>query len=180
TIGPAVEAGIPVRVLSAKEPKKIGTTIVTHPVTDIVVAGIAIKKGVILAKISSGEIAASALNLSAIFSALEAKKFVPLALALTSDNIMIALEGIDNYSELHEEIDRLATLRFLHQRALITLVGDGLSTNPGIASRLFAAMKNFNCEMISFGSLPNAIHIAIPESEVESAVGSIHREFFNS
>jgi len=37
TIDPAIEAGIPVRVLSAKEPEKKGTTIVIRPTDEIIV-----------------------------------------------------------------------------------------------------------------------------------------------
>jgi aspartate kinase len=180
TIGPAVEAGIPVRVLSAKEPEKKGTTIVTHPTDEIVVAGIAIKHNVILAKASANDITPQSATLPLLFAAIGSKKIIPLASSVTSDNILLALEASDNYSELHEEIDRIAKLEFLSGRGLITLVGQGLKHNTGIAARLFGALEKINCEMISFGGTPNAIHIVVEHEYLESAVKKIHKEFFSS
>ena len=180
TIGPAVEAGIPVRVLSSKEPEKEGTTIVTCPTDEIVVAGIAIKRNIILAKLSANKITPQFTTLPVIFDALRSKKIIPLASSISFDNIFLALEASDNYSELHEEVDRIAKLEFLSKRGLITLVGQGLKNNRGIAARLFGALEKINCEMISYGGAENAIHIVVPEEEVESAAKKIHKEFFSS
>ncbi|MFI5264332.1 MAG: aspartate kinase, partial [Candidatus Kapaibacterium sp.] len=179
TIDPAVEAGIPVRVLSAKEPQKKGTTILTSPTDQIIVAGIAIKRNIILAKASASDATPLSSTLPLIFAALGSKKIIPLASSISSDNILFALEASDNYSELHQEIDRIAKLEFLSGRGLITLVGQGLKNNNGVAGRLFGALEKVNCEMISFGGTPNAIHIVVHEEEIETAVKKIHQEFFS-
>ena len=178
TIGPAVEAGIPVHVLSAKEPEKKGTTILTQPAEDIVVAGIAIKRNIILAKISSNEMVPQSNTLPIIFHALRMKKIVPLSTSISFDDILLALETTENYSELREEIDKVSTLEFFPKRALITLVGQGLRHNRGIAAKLFNAIKHINCEMISYGGAENAISLVVPDEEVELAAKYIHKEFF--
>ena len=178
TIGPAIEAGIPVRVLSSKEPNKKGTTIINKPVDNIIISGISIKRNIILAKASSNGIVPQTYTLPVIFDALESKKIIPFASSVSFDDILLALEASDNYSELHEEIDTVADLTFLHKRSLITLVGQGLDTHSGISARLFGALENTNCEMISYGGAKNAISIVVPEEEVERAVKNIHAEFF--
>ena len=178
TIGPAVEAGIPVRVLSSKEPEKKGTTILTQPADDLIVAGIAIKRGIVLAKASANEMAPHSKTLPVIFDALHTKNIIPLTTSISFDDILLALEATDKYSELHEEIDRVSNLEFFPKRALITLVGQGLRQNSGIAGRLFNSVKQINCEMISFGGAENAISLVIHDDEVEIAAKNIHREFF--
>lgn len=180
TIGPAVEAGIPVRVLSSKEPDKKGTTIVTRNPEGNILAGIAIKRNVILAKASANQLVPQCHTLPIIFEALRATNIVPLATSISFDDILLALEATDKYSELHEEIDRVSNLKFFPKRALITLVGQGLRENSGIAARLFNSLKNINCEMVSYGGAENAISIVVEEKDVERGVKYIHKEFFNS
>jgi aspartate kinase len=178
TIGPAVEAGIPVRVLSSKEPNKRGTTILTKPQSDVVVSGISIKRNVILAKASANGIIPQISTLPVIFDALEHKEIVPLATSISFDDILLALDTSDNYSELREQIESVASVNFFPKRSLITLVGQGLYHESGISSRLFSALKKINCEMISYGGASNAISIVVSEAEVELAAKSIHSEFF--
>ncbi len=178
TIGPAVEAGIPVRVLSAKEPEKKGTTILTRPTEDIVVAGIAIKRNIILAKASANAMVPQCSTLPIVFNALRTKNIVPLATSVSFDDILLAIEATDKYSELHEEIDKVSKLEFSHHHALLTLVGQGLRYNPGIAAKLFNSLKQINCEMISYGGSENAISFVVSENDVETAAKNIHKEFF--
>jgi len=178
TIGPAVEAGIPVRVLSAKEPDKKGTTILTQPADGIIIAGIAIKRNIILAKASALEMVPASTTLQTIFNTLRIKNIIPLSSSVSFDDILFALESSENYSELHEMIDSVANLQFFSKRAMLTVVGQGLHDNSGIAARLFGALRNINCEMISYGGAENAINLIVPDEEVEIVAKNIHKEFF--
>jgi aspartokinase/homoserine dehydrogenase 1 len=165
-------------VLSSKEPTKKGTTILTHPSDEIILSGIAIKRNIILAKASANGIVPQTSTLPMIFDALENKRIIPLASSISFDDILLALETSDNYSELHEEIDEIADLTFYPKRSIITLVGQGLESHPGISSRLFSALEKINCEMISYGGAKNAVSIIVPEEDVELAARNIHAEFF--
>jgi aspartate kinase len=178
TIGPAIEAGIPVRVLSSKEPNKKGTTILTHPADGIVVAGIAIKRNVILGKATSNEVTPLSSTIPTIFDAFDQKKILPIISSISLDDILFAIEPTDNYSSPHEDIDPIAKLQFFPKRSLLTVVGQGLDKHPGIAARLFGAMKDINCEMISYGGSKNSITIVLSDDNVEEAAKRIHKEFF--
>ncbi|MDP4220470.1 MAG: aspartate kinase, partial [Bacteroidota bacterium] len=178
TIDPAVQAGIPVRVLSSKDPERKGTTILTQPPDGVIVAGIAIKRNIVLAKAVSNEMVPQSTTLSVIFDSLQDKKVIPLASSIAFDDVLFAMEPHEKYSELHQQIDRIATLQFFPKRAMLTIVGQGLLNNPGIAARLFSSIRHCNCEMISYGGASNAINIVIPDDEVENAAKSIHKEFF--
>jgi aspartate kinase len=180
TIGPAVDAGIPVRVLSSKEPEKKGTTILMQPADGVIVTGIAIKRNIILAKASALEMVPKSKTMTVIFDALRNKNIIPLASSISFDDILFALEPTERYSELHEQIDKIASLQFFPNRAMLTIVGQGLFNNPGIAARIFGALRQINCEMISYGGAENAIHLVVPDEEVEIAAKSIHKEFFSS
>ncbi len=180
TIGPAVEAGIPVRVLSSKQPKLGGTTILTSSEATSEIIGIAIKRNIGLAKIRSTELAPVATSLPIIFDALSDNNIIPLATSLSFDNALFALDSAEELSKLQAALHGYTNLTFKPGKALITLVGHGLEHSAGVAARLFSAVKKNNCEMVSFGGSENAISLVIPDSEVESTVRRIHKEFFTS
>jgi aspartate kinase len=64
--------------------------------------------------------------------------------------------------------------------ALISIVGEGLATRPGIAARCFTAAADcqVNIDMIAFGPSPVALYFLVKESELEKAVASVHTHFF--
>ncbi|HYM20743.1 MAG TPA: aspartate kinase [Candidatus Kapabacteria bacterium] len=179
TIGPAVEAGIPVRVLSSKEPEQSGTTIVMSTTDAEPLTGIAVMRNVSLVQIRSGELVPSTTMLPLVFDTLSEKKIVPLVTSLSFDNALLALASEQEVRELQTSLTGLADIEVLHEQALVTLIGHGLEHSSGVASRLFSAVKKVNCEMISYGGAPNALSIIIPESVVERAVKRIHNEFFS-
>jgi aspartate kinase len=178
TIGPAIEANIPVRVLSSKEPKNPGTTIVMSTDSAEPITGIAVMRNVALVEVRSGELVPSATMLPLVFDALSEKKIVPLVTSLSFDNALLALTSAKEVRELQTSLTGLAEIETTSGQALVTLVGHGLEHSSGIASRLFSAVKKINCEMISYGGAPNAISLIVPERSVERAVKEIHKEFF--
>ncbi len=180
TIGPAVEAGIPVRVLSSKQPKLEGTTILTSSEGTSDIIGIAIKRNIALAKIRSTELVPVATSLPIIFDALSDNNIIPLATSLSFDNALFALDSTEESLKLQAALHGYIPLTSKPGKALITLVGHGLEHSAGVAARLFSAVKKNNCEMVSFGGSENAISIVVPDNEIESTVRRIHKEFFTS
>jgi aspartate kinase len=178
TIGPAIEAGIPVRVLSSKEPKNPGTTIVMSTDSAEPITGIAIMRNISLVQVRSGELIPSTTMLPLVFDTLSEHKIVPLVTSLSFDNTLLALSTEKEVRDLQTGLAGMAEMEMSNGQALITLVGHGLEHSSGIASRLFSAVKKINCEMISYGGAPNAISLIVPDSAVERAVREIHKEFF--
>lgn len=180
TIGPAIEAGIPVRVLSSKEPSKPGTTIVLSTTDAEEITGIAVKRGVTLVQIRSGELVPTSATLPLVFDALSEHKIVPLATSISFDNTMLALDSANEAHRVATALAGIAATEIDTNRALLTLVGHGLEHSAGIAARLFRAVKKMNCEMISYGGAPNAISVVVSEQDLEQTVRQIHKEFFTA
>ena len=61
--------------------------------------------------------------------------------------------------------------------AKVSIVGAGMSTNPGVAARMFEALgrDNINIEMISTSEIK--VSCLIEEDEADQAVAAIHNEF---
>lgn len=178
TIWPAIEAGIPVRVLSSKEPKLRGTTIVSSDENTPSVTGIAITKNILLATLTSRFPLPQAVVASTVFSALEKKGIVPLASSLSFDNVSLSFDGKTSLSEVRVAIERYATVALQNEMSLVTLVGHGLSSSAGIAAKVFSALKKVPCLQISYGGLGNAISVVVSSEKTDTAVKELHKAFF--
>lgn len=66
--------------------------------------------------------------------------------------------------------------------ALISVVGEGLLTRPGIAAKCFTAAAgcNVNIEMIAFGPSRVALYFIVQKKHLRRAVAAIHSTFFSS
>jgi aspartate kinase len=178
TIWPAIEAGIPVRVLSSKEPENRGTVIREDFGSDVPITGISVKRGVVLAKIDTKSVQWDSMIQQAISDALVEAKVAPLAVSLSQNSALYVLENIDAAGSLRNYLSDLADLTVEKDRALITLVGPGLKHRSGIATRIFRSLGRTNCEMISYGGSDTAASFVVQEDVANRVVKRLHEEFF--
>jgi len=66
--------------------------------------------------------------------------------------------------------------------ALVSVVGEGLLTRPGIAAKCFTAAAgcNVNVEMIALGPSRVALYFIVQKKHLRRAVAAIHSTFFSS
>jgi aspartate kinase len=178
TIGPAVAAHIPVKVLSSRYPQLAGTTIVHTAVVDQPVTGIAVIKKIRILHLLSKNKIPGANNMQILHSALDKLHIVPLASSIAFDNALLAFSADETPTEAFVHFEHFADITTVNDCSLITLVGAGLADAKGVAARLFQAVKNIRCYMISFGGLSNAINIAVDAGDCDKAVRLIHKTFF--
>jgi aspartate kinase len=167
TIWPAVEAGIPVMVLSSKEPEESGTLVesdvpgVREPIT-----GIAVKRSVILARISP------------LPSSLYPLPSTVLAVSISVDSATYVMGDASAVPLLRSASEGHGSIEIETGRALITLVGPGLREHSGIAGRIFRSLGRTNCEMISYGGSESAISLVVNDDAANRIVKRLHNEFF--
>jgi aspartate kinase len=178
TIWPAVEKKIPVRVLSSKEPDKTGTVILGSVESERPITGIAIKRDVVIAKVTSRSPQPDASVQQAVWDAFAEHNTVPLAVSLSVDSALYVLDNAKVVASLRGAFDSIARVDVLTGRTLITLVGSGLKSGAGIAARTFKALGRINCEMVSYGGSETAVSFAVAEEVVSRAVKRLHKEFF--
>lgn len=182
TIKPAVEKAIPVRVLNSREPSHPGTLILKEVVgqSSVGVKSIASKKGICVLNISSMRMFLAHDYLKAVFDIFERYDTVIHSIAASQVTITVTLDD-----RTHLEAIILALLEFAHvrlqvDRAIVCAVGEDLKPTPGVAGRIFSALKDINIEMISQGASETNISFVLNETDVEHAVKLLHAEFFES
>lgn len=85
----------------------------------------------------------------------------------------------DALTILEEDKEPLTIKNITHNEgvAKVSIVGAGMMTNPGVASKLFEALFNYgiNINMISTSEI--RITVLVEESEIDKAVRAIHEKF---
>ena len=75
---------------------------------------------------------------------------------------------LETFSEVSVETDQ----------SIVCLVGDSIRDTPGVAARIFGALKNVNVRMVSQGASLLNFSFVVAASDLRRAVESLHAEFF--
>ena len=62
--------------------------------------------------------------------------------------------------------------------AIVSVVGRGFCRQPGLAARIFGALREINVVMISFGASDVNVSFVVSEADAEAAVRALHATFF--
>lgn len=81
---------------------------------------------------------------------------------------------------LDDNKDKLKIKKILHSESLskVSIVGVGISSNPGVAAEMFEALYENNINMHMIATSEIKISILVDSSESELAVKAIHDKFF--
>lgn len=191
TVLPAIEAGIPVRILNTFAPDDPGTTITAKTPKDHTVVKATTSLG------NLGMVTVQGAGMSGVpgfaarvFDTTAAEQVSVLMISQASSENSICLV-VPNDSVKHLE----ASLRKMFSRelarhdvekvaveapvAIVSAVGEGMRGTPGVAARLFSAIARakVNVLAIAQGSSELNISLVVHEKDREIAVKAVHREF---
>ncbi|MEO0588220.1 MAG: ACT domain-containing protein, partial [Planctomycetota bacterium] len=191
---PVRSAGIPVRILSTREPEAPGTWIVAaadpKAETDYEITGIAgrsgftgfmIEKAMMNAEVGFGMRALAVLDRHEI-SFEHVPSGVDTMTLVIDDAYFEGASAVISREALAEEIKAATAADEVDVDpaiSLIATVGRGMKRKPGMAAKLFAALheSGVNIRMIDQGSSELNITIGVDDADYESAVRAIYRKF---
>jgi aspartate kinase len=179
TIWPAVQAGIPVRVLSSKEPQKPGTLILSKVGKRPALTGLALKRNVTSVRIVSKSTLPDPRIQLMVWEGLTSARVVPLAVSFSADSAIYVLDDLKPLEDIRTEIEQYARVDIDTSRALLTIVGPALREQAGIASRLFGAIGDINCEMISYGGSASTVSLIVSDEQADISTQKLHAAFFS-
>ncbi|MGC8724237.1 MAG: aspartate kinase [Acidobacteriota bacterium] len=179
TLAPAVERGIPVRVLNTRRAEGRGTLVLAEAPRDgRPVRSIAYKEGVTLVHLVSARMFKAHGFLARLFEILDRHGVVPDALATSEVSVAMAFQGCPSLQSALRELSKLGSVTVREGQAVVCVVGEGLRDQPGLAGRVFDALGEVPVSLISEGGSEVALGFVIAESDLASAVRSLHRRFF--
>lgn len=179
TIQPAVERGIPVRVLNSREPAETGTRIDAHARTSAEgVKAIAHKSGITVVNVTAARMLGTYGFLRALFEVFE-RHHAPVDVVATSEvSVSLSLEEREALPAIVADLERLGTVEVEDGNAIVCVVGEGLRATPGVAARVFGTIPDVNVRMISQGASRLNVTFVVGEERVRETVARLHAAFF--
>ena len=97
-------------------------------------------------------------------------------------NISCTVNDSERMDELIKDLEELGTVTVHGERAILSLVGEGMRTTPGTAGKMFSALakEGINIEMITQGASEINISCVILQNQTSQALQAIHREFLEN
>ena len=189
TVLPAVQQGIPLRILNTFNPQHPGTRIAADAVPGTAKAVTAISNVSLITVSGPGMLGLSGVA-ARIFGAVAraAANMLLITQASSEQNVCLAVPSADAPAvarELRRELERdfshhdVEHVGVLEPIVIVAVVGAGMRGTPGIAGRVCGALgqAGINIIAIAQGSSESNISLVVANQDGEEAVRVIHRTF---
>ena len=179
TVLPAVEKNIPVLILNSRNPSNEGTRIVsgTVPCANPVKA-ISCKRDVTVVNIQSARMLLAHGFLRRIFEVCDRYRTSVDIVTTSEVSVSLTLDNAEKLAEIQADLRQIAEVSVESDQAVICLVGDNIGFTPGVAARVFGALKEVNVRMISQGASLLNLSLVVAGADLTRAVKLLHDEFF--
>jgi len=179
TIQPAIDKNIPVRVCNSREPKAASTLIVSESEsTPQTVKAIAHKSGITTVQITSARMLGAYGFLRALFEIFDRHHTAVDVVTTSEVSVSLSIDDAGALSRLIPDLEQLGTVDTEEGRTIISVIGEGLRSTPGIASRVFSVINDINVSMISVGASSVNLTFMVDEARAEEAIKRLHRVCF--
>jgi aspartate kinase len=180
TIQPAVQRNIPVRILNSHRPHARGTLITgERPTSERPLTAIASKKDVTVVSISSTRMLMAHGFLRRLFEVFEKYK-TPVDVITTSEvTVSVTVDDRRRLPSIVEALSQFAEVESEHDMAIVCVVGEGLQTDPQLIGRVLQGIGQVPIRLVSQAAARSNVTFVIRESDLPSALGRLHQEFFS-
>jgi aspartate kinase len=179
SIAPAVKRNIPVRILNSLDPGGPGTVILERAEPGApAVASIASRRDVAAVRVMGRRMRVDPGLLLSVLRLLDERGIVPELTVSTEVGVTLVVSGSVDTNSLSEALSPEAEIERVDELAIVCVVGSGLARDPGVRGRVAAALSALSPTVLALGARATSAAVAIPADRLESAVGELHREFF--
>ena len=186
TVEPARKAGITIAIKNTYDPDALGSLITQNGITTpTIVKSVSYTRDVAVLKIHASGVGARHGILSQITESL-ATDGINIKSVVTSQTCISLLLSRKDIKKGYKSIQEIAPSPYrksavISDVALVSIVGEGLHQNRGIAAKCFTAVSNanVNIEMISFGTSNAALYFLVQERSLDKTIQALHSIFFD-
>jgi aspartate kinase len=179
TVAPAKEKNIPVRILNSRRPDAPGTKIIKDTVTcSNVLKSLACKRGVTVVNIRSNRMLMAHGFLRRIFEVFDRHETAVDMVSTSEVSVSLTVDNDAHLPSICAELTPFTEVSVEKGQAILCAVGDNIRNTPGVAARVFNALRNVNVRMISQGASLLNLGFVIDTQDLPVAAAALHREFF--
>ncbi|HKV05474.1 MAG TPA: lysine-sensitive aspartokinase 3 [Candidatus Acidoferrales bacterium] len=179
TVLPAKEKNIPVRILNSRRPDAPGTKIVAEPVACAnILKSIACKRGITVVSLRSTRMLGAHGFLRRIFEVFDRYETAVDMVATSEVSVSLTVDNDARLAEICADLEPFTEVTVERDQAILCAVGDNLRHTPGVAARVFDAVKGVNVRMISQGASLRNLSLVVDSEDLSGAAAALHKEFF--
>lgn len=175
TIQPAIDCRIPVRVCNSRAAAEAGTLIVAEPeAAPQTVKAIAHKNGITTVQVTSARMLGAYGFLRALFEVFDRHRTAVDVVTTSEVSVSLSIDDTSALLELIPDLEKLGTVETEKHRTIISIIGEGLRSTPGIAARIFSEISDINVTMISVGASSVNLTFMVEESRAIEVIKRLH------
>ena len=180
TLLPAMERGVPVRILNTARPDDPGSLITPHAQAlagTWSVKSIACKKHVTAVTIASTRMLLAHGFLARVFEVFGRHQLVVDLVTTSEVSISVTLDDTAHLDDALAELEGIGHVEVREGLAVVAVVGEGAPTRLGLAGHVFTLLGGVgvSVEMISQGASRVNLSFVVRESDADRTVKLLHR-----
>lgn len=176
----AAKQNISLRICNSFAPQETTTIISSDSSsTSGVFKSIARKVGLALVRVRSYDSLLKKQHLNKLFDSF-ANQDGDLDLVDMSEQSISVVLHLDRAQQMIEALREIGSVEVVRNRALVTMVGEGLCDYPGSAHHLFEALNDIRLDLISHGRCTSSLVLLVAEDESERVVRRLHKFFLET
>jgi aspartate kinase len=139
---------------------------------------LAFKKGLSVVLIREPRMLMAHGFLSKVFEAFARHRTSVDLIATSEVSVSLTVDDASTLPAIEQDLRALGEVQVLPRMAIVSVVGRGFCRQPGLAGRIFGALREINIVMISFGASDVNVSFVVAEADAEPAVRALHSAFF--
>jgi aspartate kinase len=177
SIWPAQHFNIPVRLLNTMQPEAKGTLIVKEADSNGVKA-VAAKDGIVMVKIKSSRMLLAYGFLRKIFEVFE-KYRTSIDMITTSEvAVSVTIDNTQFLDQISKELQPLGELEVKAGQTIVSVVGNRLTADSELMSKMFTSLTLIPINMVSFGGSNHNISILVETDQKNATLKALNQGLF--
>jgi aspartate kinase len=179
TIFPAVSRNIPVRILNSHRPDAQGTLITADaPRGHQRFAALACKKGITVIDITSTRMLMAYGFLRHVFEVFEKYETAVDVVTTSEVSVSVTIDNDRHGADIVAELLEFAEVRVEQDMAIVSVVGEQLTTNSALAAKIIGALSDFPLRMVSQAASRRNVTAVLPQAYLTRAMTHLHQQLF--
>jgi aspartate kinase len=177
TIAPAVRLGIPVFVYNSRKPAGKGTRI-TFDAPRRAVSAIAGKSGITVVRVTAARMLNAHGFLRSVFEIFDRSRTSVDVVATSEVSVSVTVDDTESLDSLLVDLRQFGDVSFERDRAIVAVVGAGISDQSAAMGRAIGALAGIKIHMMSLSSTGINLTIIVDAGDLNDAMLRLHDEFF--
>ncbi len=178
TIQPALEKGIPVRILNSLNPKSPGTIISSERGDTNGPTAIACKRDVTVVDITSTRMLMAHGFLAKVFEVFARFKTAIDVVTTSEISVSVTIDDASHLRQIAQELEVFAQVETLPQMAILAVVGEQLPENPRLIGEILTLLGRFPIQLVSQSAARRNLTVVLNNDDLPAVTVQLHEKFF--